>query len=61
MIAAIETASPQILPIKQQAENSKMDASGVLARGEVSDRGVKAEGVDESPFRRTLVGLGSSC
>jgi len=28
MMAAKEIASPKILPIRQQAENSKMEASG---------------------------------
>jgi len=58
MIAAIETDSPQILPIKQQAENSKRDSLGVLVRGEVLDGGVNTEGSDEPPFRRIPGGLG---
>jgi len=61
MIAAREIAFPQILPIRQQAENSKMESSGVLVRGEVADRGVSVEGAEESPFRRTLGCSGKSC
>jgi len=60
-MAAREIASPQILPIRQQAENSRMDSSGVLDRGEVADRGVALEGAEESPFKMTLGCSGNSC
>ena len=54
MMAARGTDSPQILPMRQQAENSKMDSSGVLVRGEVTEGGIKLEGSDETPFKGSL-------